>query len=467
MSTRQFDTTAAPTVRGSAGRQVTGGNSVISGIATTKATSCDGLSRVALGVGHVQAQAVTLSRLSGGRLNRAGTALLRLQRQHGNRYVQRLLGHARRHTDVLQRDEDEVMAGDRVRSVLRSGGAPLDPFFRSTAESFLGADLSQVRVHTDVAAAESARAVQSHAYTSGTHVVFDQGMYDIRSSAGRGRLMHELTHVVQQQRGPVAGINSASGLSLSDPSDRFEREASRAGVAFASAAIPQLERHGLHRRVVGGSVVGLKTSAVQRSVGTVFRSASAPVPIQRFKIPSDGERFHSGSYGDGWLYMKGTHKLSLQPRRGGSGGYDVVESHVTVFPRRKGSDEADNFHVTFVLTPNDGKAGTGLARKQEQAEREAKAKEEAAAAARLKGSLEERTAARFDTTGGPWRRGGGVSIAKDISVHFHGDERSLYKDDFDDKFGRRSYFNTRENYYKLFDEADKIAGSFVGKYLNQ
>lgn len=420
-------------MQGVAGRRVTGGKPVIS-------------------------ETATLNRLSGGRLHRAGDALLRLQRLQGNHYVQRLVGHLRR-----QRDKDDVMAGEQVRSVLRSGGARLDPSFRDRAESFLGADLSQVRVHTGAAAAESARAVQAHAYTSGVHVVFGQGMYDTRSTAGQNRLVHELTHVVQQQRGAVAGINSAGGLSLSDPSDRFEREASRSGTAFASAATQQFEERGMYRMYRGG--MDRETPAPQRCAGIAFRSASAPVPIQRFKIPSGGASFSSGAYGEGYLYMKGTPKLSLQPRSGGSGGYDVVESHVTVFPRSKGSDQADNFHVTFVLTSNDGKAGAGLARKQEEAEKVAKAKEEATKAAHLKGSLAERTSARFDTSGGAWRRGGGISVSKDISIHFHGDEKGLYRNDFEAKFGRRSDFHTLGNYRKLYGAAESIAESFIDKYL--
>lgn len=461
MSTRQFDTATAAMVQGVA-RRVTGCKPVISETTTPEAVSHDGLSSVAFGIGvrPAQAQAARLSRLSDGRLGRAGDVLLRLQRQHGNRYVQRLVGYARRYTDASP-DMDEVMAGELVRSVLRSGGARLEPSFQDRAESFLGADLSQVRVHTGAAAAESAQAVQAQAYTSGAHIVFGQGMYDTRSTAGQNRLVHELTHVVQQQRGSVAGTSSAGGLSLSDPSDRFEREASRSGTAFASAATRCAE-HGMHR-----GEVDRETLALQRCVGIASRSASAPVPIQRFKIPSDGEPFFSGSFGAGWLYMQRTSKLSLQPRRGGSGGYDVVESHVTVFPRSKGGDQADNFHVTFVLTPNEGKAGAGLARKQEEAEKAAKAKEEAAAAAHHKGSLAERTAARFDTSGGSWRRGGEIRVLKDISVHFHGDEEGLYKDDFDAKFGRSSGFNTLENFRKLRDEAKDIAGSFVDKYLKQ
>jgi Zn-dependent peptidase ImmA (M78 family) len=38
-------------------------------------------------------------------------------------------------------------------------------------------------------------------------------------------LAHELTHVVQQRSGPVDGTPAEGGISVSDPSDRFEREA--------------------------------------------------------------------------------------------------------------------------------------------------------------------------------------------------------------------------------------------------
>ncbi|MQA15106.1 MAG: DUF4157 domain-containing protein [Pseudonocardiaceae bacterium] len=151
-------------------------------------------------------------------------SLLAAQRLAGNSAVAAL----------VQRQEDEAVAGQRVRSVLQSGGAPLDAAFQTRAENYLGAELSHVRVHHDRAAAASARAVQSQAYTSGSHIVFGSGKYDPASSVGQQRLAHELTHVVQQQRGPVAGTVGASGLKISDPSDRFEREAERVGKAFVS-----------------------------------------------------------------------------------------------------------------------------------------------------------------------------------------------------------------------------------------
>ncbi|GGU29996.1 hypothetical protein GCM10010289_59270 [Streptomyces violascens] len=86
-------------------------------------------------------------------------------------------------------------------------------------ETRLGADFSDVRVHNDSAAKASAAEVGARAYTSGNHVVIGDGGDD------KHTLAHELTHVIQQRQGPVAGTDNGSGLKVSDPSDRFEREA--------------------------------------------------------------------------------------------------------------------------------------------------------------------------------------------------------------------------------------------------
>ena len=55
--------------------------------------------------------------------------------------------------------------------------------------------------------------------------MFQRDRYDPSSDAGRVTLAHELTHVVQQRSGPVDGTAAPGGIRLSDPSDRFEREA--------------------------------------------------------------------------------------------------------------------------------------------------------------------------------------------------------------------------------------------------
>ena len=112
-----------------------------------------------------------------------------------------------------------------VHDVISGGGSPLDEDVRTDMEARLGQDFSDVRVHTGDAADASARSVSAHAYTVGSNIVFQRGGYEPWSAAGQQLLAHELTHVVQQRSGPVDGTPAAGGVSVSDPSDRFELEA--------------------------------------------------------------------------------------------------------------------------------------------------------------------------------------------------------------------------------------------------
>jgi hypothetical protein len=112
-----------------------------------------------------------------------------------------------------------------VTDLVARAGRPLDAAVRGDMESTLGHDFGDVEVHTDGAAAASAHALQAHAYTMGTHVVFGEGRYQPGTTEGRRTLAHELTHVVQQREGPVDGTPAGGGIRLSDPGDRFEREA--------------------------------------------------------------------------------------------------------------------------------------------------------------------------------------------------------------------------------------------------
>ena len=99
-----------------------------------------------------------------------------------------------------------------VHEVLRSPGQPLDPATRDFFEPRFGHDFSQVRVHVDTKAAESARAVNAFAYTVGRNVVFGSGQYAPRRDAGQRLLAHELTHVAQQSNAlPPAQLRLDSG----------------------------------------------------------------------------------------------------------------------------------------------------------------------------------------------------------------------------------------------------------------
>jgi Domain of unknown function (DUF4157) len=87
-----------------------------------------------------------------------------------------------------------------VDHALASHGEPLEPALRQEMEQRFGHDFSGVRVHSGGAAEESARDVNSHAYTVGNNIVFGAGTYAPGSERGRRLLAHELTHVVQQSK---------------------------------------------------------------------------------------------------------------------------------------------------------------------------------------------------------------------------------------------------------------------------
>ncbi|MCX9011056.1 MAG: DUF4157 domain-containing protein, partial [Candidatus Methanoperedens sp.] len=77
---------------------------------------------------------------------------------------------------------------------------------RAYMEPRFGFDFSQVRIHTDAPAAESARAVNAHAYTTESDIVFGGGDYSPHTNEGRRLIAHELTHVVQQTRSPESEL---------------------------------------------------------------------------------------------------------------------------------------------------------------------------------------------------------------------------------------------------------------------
>ena len=120
----------------------------------------------------------------------------------------------------------------RVTNVLRLPGQPLDAETRTVMESRFGRDFSRVRVHTDMAAAETAVQLNAEAYTVGRHIVFAPGRYSPSVQDGRRLLAHELTHVLQQD-----GVADAAGaeIAVGPVDDAFEREAEHAAELVMAA----------------------------------------------------------------------------------------------------------------------------------------------------------------------------------------------------------------------------------------
>jgi Domain of unknown function (DUF4157) len=88
-----------------------------------------------------------------------------------------------------------------VNQALSSNGQSLDAGTQEAMGVRFGQDFSEVRVHTDKQAMESAQAIHARAYTVGNDVVFGEGQYQPGTSDGQRLVAHELTHVVQQGAG--------------------------------------------------------------------------------------------------------------------------------------------------------------------------------------------------------------------------------------------------------------------------
>ena len=193
-----------------------------------------------------------------GRLDVAGPAgVAGLQRVAGNSGASALM------------DEDR----SPVHNVIGSGGSPLPADLRTDMEGRFGHDFGDVRVHHDGAAHDSAKSVNAQAYTVGSDIVFQSGKYDPASDAGKHMIAHELTHVVQQRSGPVDGTDAGGGVKISDPSDRFEREAVANADRVMASPAPAATPAGAQRVA--------ESAAVQRQEEPAEEEETAQTFVQR------------------------------------------------------------------------------------------------------------------------------------------------------------------------------------------
>jgi hypothetical protein len=129
-------------------------------------------------------------------------------------------------------------------------GKSLPEPLRRRARKAFGQDFGQVRLHTDEAAARSARSLDARAYTVGRDIVFGAGQYAPQSVRGQRLISHELAHVAQQR----AGAGAAGGpLPIGERGSAAERQADHLSGALASgepagpitSVSPQIQRQPL------------------------------------------------------------------------------------------------------------------------------------------------------------------------------------------------------------------------------
>jgi hypothetical protein len=119
--------------------------------------------------------------------------------------IQRMCAGCQEEEEQVQRQPASSDAAAEVSQAqtadiesIKAGGESLPASNRNFFEQRLGHDFSNVRIHADDRAAQSASALNALAYTTGEHIVFGAGQYSPETQSGQKLLAHELTHVVQQ-----------------------------------------------------------------------------------------------------------------------------------------------------------------------------------------------------------------------------------------------------------------------------
>ncbi len=131
--------------------------------------------------------------------------------------------------DLVRRagEEAEAAFGDDPEGRWRAHlgrGEPLDRTTRARMERGLGADFSDVRVHTDPKAASLARRMGARALAFGRHIAFAPGAFQPGTLEGDRLIAHELAHVLQQREGIA---QSSAGLSAERAADDKAEQALR------------------------------------------------------------------------------------------------------------------------------------------------------------------------------------------------------------------------------------------------
>jgi hypothetical protein len=125
-----------------------------------------------------------------------------------------------------------------LRAATATGGQALDRHTQTRMNARFGHDFSQVRIHTDDQASQSAEAAGANAFAHGTDIVFGEGQWTPGSPQTERLLAHELTHVVQESLHGPGDPNRAS-----DHADASEREASRLAADVAGGRDVTVEAH--------------------------------------------------------------------------------------------------------------------------------------------------------------------------------------------------------------------------------
>ncbi|HEU4325689.1 MAG TPA: DUF4157 domain-containing protein [Roseiflexaceae bacterium] len=174
------------------------------------------------------------------------------------------------------------------------GGSPLPASERGFFEGRFGHDFSQIRIHADSHAAETARSLNARAFTVENHIAFDAGEYQPGTDSGRHLLAHELTHTIQQ----------TGGVATKRVQRKAERDEQADGDAPPEAAPAQAIPEGSPTPAAGASAEAAAAPssapapALAASPATPAAAATLDVGAQAQAQPSAAAAERAGAAGE-------------------------------------------------------------------------------------------------------------------------------------------------------------------------
>lgn len=223
-----------------------------------------------------------------------------------------------------------------IHDILPAAGTPLEAGTRHWMESRFKQDFSQVRIHTDLSAAQVANQASAYAVTQADHIYFADHAYSPGTQAGRLTLAHELAHVVQGRRGQHVTPNSQPQLEAEAALTSLQVLANQpAQVRLAASSQVPLRRSRSENSGIGfglGALAGLALGGIGLGIAALFGAALGGTAIAGALI--------GGAIGGGVI-----------------GAIIGSRRRDTTEPTDLGIDEQDpNFQVTFELYLEEGLA---------------------------------------------------------------------------------------------------------------
>lgn len=136
-------------------------------------------------------------------------------------------------------DHSSSAADTFIESGIQSGkgsGSVLPKGIKTQMESSMGADFSNVRIHTGDRAVQLSKDLNAQAFTHGGDIYFNSGKFDTGSKQGQHLLAHELTHTIQQGSAPINSRSESNGTaSISKKANSVSLSSSVNGTGSQSA----------------------------------------------------------------------------------------------------------------------------------------------------------------------------------------------------------------------------------------